>query len=59
MITPEHDVPMFEYSISGPLPRTGEGVKADQKVAADMFIELNEKAQREKYAIRYIVWFAD
>lgn len=57
MIEPQYDVPMFEYSISGPLPLTGEGAEADKAFAVNLFRELNQKAQKEEYAIRYTVWF--
>ena len=60
MIEPQLDRPMFEYSISGPLPRTGRGLEADKQEAIALFRELNEQAQsKEKYAIRYDVWFSD
>ena len=58
MIEPQYDVPMFEYTLSGPLPDTGKGAEADKAAAIALFRELNEKAQTEKYAIRYDVWFS-
>ena len=59
MIEPQYDVPMFEYSISGPLPLTGEGAESDKTKAIALFRELNKKAQKEDYAMRYIVWFTE
>lgn len=59
MIEPQYDVPMFEYSLSGPLPHTGKGIEADKAEAITFFRDLNEKVQKEKYAIRYNVWFGD
>lgn len=57
MIEPQYDVTMLEYSISGPLPLTGDGAEADKTEVIALFRELNEKAQKEDYAIRYTVWF--
>ena len=59
MITPQADQPMVEYSLSGPLPKTGKGMEADKLHAIEFFRELNKKAQAEPYAIRYDVWFTD
>lgn len=59
MIEPQCDKPMFEYSLSGPLPKTGEGLEADKLQAIKMFRQLNKQAQTEPYAMRYHVWFTD
>ena len=60
MITPDWDIPMFEYCISGPLPRTGRGIDADHEAASALFREYDAEARRkERYAIRYDVWFYD
>jgi len=59
MIKPQSDQPIFEYSLSGQLPKTGKGFEADKLYAIEIFRELNEKAQNESYAILYDVWFTD
>ena len=58
MIEPQADRPMFEYSISGPLPRTGKGLEADKAEVIALFRKLDGQAQQERYAIRYQVWFS-
>ncbi|MEP3890489.1 MAG: hypothetical protein ABJN69_08465 [Hellea sp.] len=58
MIKPQSDQPMFEYSLSGPLPKTGKGLEADKLHAIEFFRKLNAKAQTEPYAMRYHVWFS-
>ncbi len=59
MVEPQYDTPLLEYSIMGPLPRKGEGLEEDKAEAIRLFRSLNEKAQKERYAIRYNVWFSD
>lgn len=59
LIEPQADRPMFGYSISGPLDRTGVSLKEARKAMIALFRELDKSAQSEQYAVRYTVWFSD
>jgi hypothetical protein len=59
MIEPQVNRPMFQYSISGPIPLSGNGAEADKAEPISLFRELNAQAQKEKYPIRYDVWFSE
>ena len=59
MIEPDGERPMFEYSLSGPLPASGEGVARDRGLAIEAFRDIVKRAAKETHPVMYHVWFRD
>ena len=57
MIEPDGERPMFEYSLSGPLPASGEGIAQDKLEAMETFRAMGFQAGKEPFPVIYNVWF--